>query len=70
MDKAVQAVGSVDISDLAERFFDRWDRIEVGRQNELLAFEVDGIFPTNYSMMHYQAELSGIYYQVLRSFKI
>ena len=59
--KIASTFGSFEVSELTERFTERWDRIEVGRQNELLAFEVTKQFPTNYSTMYHDHGLTQHY---------
>ena len=46
-----KSLRSLDIADLAMRFDEHWTRIQGGRVNEMLFYEVERIFPSNYSMI-------------------
>lgn len=46
-----EIIGSLDAPDLGQRFSENFIRLEQGRVNEMIFYEVNSMFPTSYTKM-------------------
>ena len=46
-----KAIKNLDVTDLSRRFSRLFTRVEAGRKNEMMFYEMRGIFPSNFSQL-------------------